>query len=131
MPFDFNDDSYDSPLLAPSTPSGPGLLGGTVTGTMFDKLKDASSSMREKLADSQLKDSVVALGDRVGSELRQVSATISEKSASTREAVGKSTQGLRESVTTAGASVRDSIGIDVESLPGGLSAQPQRERSRL
>ena len=131
MPFDFNDDSYDSPLLAPSTPSGPGLLGGTVTGTMFDKLKDASSSMREKLADSQLKDSVVALGDRVGSELSQVSATLSEKSASTREAMGKSTQGLRESVTTAGASVRDSISIDVESLPGGLSAQPQRERSRL
>ena len=87
MPFDFNDDSYDSPLLAPSTPSGPGLLGGT--GSMFDKLKDASSSMREKLADSQLKDSVVALGDRVGSELSQVSATLNEKSASTREAMGK------------------------------------------
>jgi hypothetical protein len=121
MPFDFNDDSYDyqqqqdayeSPLLAPSSsPSGP--LGG-----MFDKLKGASSGLRDKLADSQLKDSVVALGDRVGSELSQVSAAISEKSSATREAVGKSTQGLR-----------DSISIDVESLPG--RPQPQREKSRL
>ena len=145
MPFDFNDDTYDlqqptqdafeSPLLAPSTPSGPasasapGLtaLGlGDGASKMFDKLKGASSGLREKIADSQLKDSVVALGDRVGSELSQVSATISEKSASTREAVGKSTQGLRDSVGTAGASVRDSISIDVP-VPG----QPQREKSRL
>ena len=146
MPFDFNDDTYDqqptqdafeSPLLAPSTPSGPaaappGLtaLGlGDGASKMFDKLKGASSGLRDKIADSQLKDSVVALGDRVGSELSQVSATISEKSASTREAMGKSTKGLRDSVSTASASVRESISIDVESLPG--RPQPQREKSRL
>ena len=73
MPFDFNDDSYDqptqdafeSPLLSPSTPSGPaaapGLALGSGASKMFDKLKDASSGIRDKIADSQLKDSVVAL----------------------------------------------------------------------
>lgn len=141
MPFDFNDDTYDqptqdafeSPLLSPSTSSGPSAPSGLALGggasKMFDKLKDASSGLRDKIADSQLKESVVALGDRVGSELSQVSATISEKSASTRDAMGKSTKGLRDSVSTAGASVRESISIDVESLPG--RPQPQREKSRL
>ena len=119
-----NENEFSSPLLAPSSSTTGGLAS-----NMFDKIKGAGSGLREKLAESQLKESVVALGDRVGSELSQVSATLSEKSASTRENLGKSTKNLRESVSTAGASVRDSISIDVESLPG--RPQPQREKSRL
>jgi len=135
MPFgsssiDGNDttNQFSSPLLASSSSAATATASGLAS-NMFDKIKGAGTGLREKLADSQLRDSVVAIGDRVGSELSQVSATISEKSSSTRENLGKSTKNLRESVTTAGASVRDSISIDVDSLPG--RPQPQREKSRL
>lgn len=60
-----DDEQFSSPLISSSPTAASGLAS-----NMFDKLKGASTGLREKLAESQLKDSVVALGDRVGSELR-------------------------------------------------------------